>query len=49
MADLDSDFSFSSYYTASIKIMGFRDSFDRFVSPYLKEILEFVPTDQRLF
>lgn len=49
MADLDSDFSFSSYYTASIKIMGFRDSFDRFVSPYLKEILEFVPSDQRLF
>ena len=49
MADLDSDFSFSSYYTASIKIMGFRDSFDKFVSPYLKEILEFTPSDAKLF
>lgn len=49
MADLDSDFSFSSYYIASIKIMGFRDSFDKFVNPYLKEILEFTPNDAKLF
>ena len=33
----------------NIKVSGFRDSFDRFINPYLKEILEFIPTDKQLF
>lgn len=49
MADLDSEFSFSSYFTLGISITGFRDSFDRFTSQYLKEILEFLPSDKQLF
>jgi insulysin len=49
MADLDSEFSFGSYYTLNIKITGFRDSFDRFVNEYLKEITNFTPKDQQLF
>jgi secreted Zn-dependent insulinase-like peptidase len=49
MAELESEFSISSYYTINIKVTGFRDSFDRFVNPYLKEILEFIPTDAQLF
>jgi len=39
MAELGSECSISSYYTMNIKITGFRDSLDRFVNPYLKEIL----------
>ena len=49
MAELDSEFSFGSYYTLNIKINGFRDSFDRFTQQYLKQILSFVPTDAALF
>lgn len=49
IAELDSNVSISSYYTVNIKISGFRDSFDRFINPYLKEILEFIPTDKQLF
>lgn len=32
-----------------MKITGFRDSFDRFINRYLKEILDFVPTNLPLF
>jgi len=49
MAELDSEFYFGSYYTFNIKIVGFRDSFDRFINQYLSQILEFVPKDQQLF
>lgn len=35
MAELDSEFTFNAYYYMGIKIQGFRDSFDRFVSSYL--------------
>lgn len=49
IAELDSSVSISSYYTMNIKVSGFRDSFDRFINPYLKEILEFIPTDKQLF
>lgn len=49
MAELGSECSISSYYTMNIRITGFRDSLDRFVNPYLKEILEFTPTDAQLF
>ena len=49
MAELDSEFSFGSYYTMNIKISGFRDSFDRFTQQYLKQILSFEPTDAALF
>ena len=49
MAELDSEFYFGSYYTFNIKIVGFRDSFDRFINQYLSQILEFIPKDQQLF
>jgi len=39
MAELDSEFYFGSYYTFSIKITGFRDSFDKFINEYLSKIL----------
>jgi secreted Zn-dependent insulinase-like peptidase len=39
MADLDSEFSISSYYTMNISVKGFRDSFDRFINSYLEQIL----------
>jgi insulysin len=49
MAELDSEFTFSAYYYLGIKITGFRDSFDRFTSQYLKQILDFRPSNQQLF
>lgn len=49
MADLDSEFSISSYYTMNISVKGFRDSFDRFINSYLEQILQFNPTDRQLF
>jgi hypothetical protein len=49
MAELDSEFFFSSYYSFNIKIVGFRDSFDRFINQYLSQILDFLPKDQQLF
>ena len=49
MAELDSEFSFGSYFTLNIKISGFRDSFDRYTQQYLKQILSFVPSDEALF
>lgn len=49
IAELESEFSFSSYFTLNLKITGFRDSFDRFTNQYLNEILGFVPNDQQLF
>lgn len=49
MAELDSSFSFSAYYTLNVKITGFRDSFDRFTNQYLNEIFDFTPKDQQLF
>jgi hypothetical protein len=39
MAELDSSFTFSSYFTLTLAVAGFRDSFDRFTSEYLKEII----------
>jgi hypothetical protein len=33
----------------TLAIAGFRDSFGRFTSEYLKEIMEFVPSDRQLF
>lgn len=35
IAELESEFSFSSYFTLNLKITGFRDSFDRFTNQYL--------------
>jgi hypothetical protein len=49
MAELESEFSFGNYFSINIKIVGFRDSFDRFINPYLQKILEFTPSDQQLF
>lgn len=49
MAELDSECYFSSYYALNIEIVGFRDSFDRFINQYLSQILEFIPKDQQLF
>ena len=49
MAELDSEVSFTAYYNMGIKVVGFRDSFDRFIAPYLTKILDFIPKDQQLF
>lgn len=49
MAELDSEFSFSSYYYMGVKIIGFRDSFDKFINQYLQQILDFIPKDEQLF
>lgn len=48
-AELNSEVSFSNYYTMNIKVGGFRDSFTNFMDQYISKILGFVPTDVSLF
>lgn len=42
-AELNSEVSFSSFYTLNIKVTGFRDSFTNFMGQYVEKILGFFP------
>jgi hypothetical protein len=48
-AELNSEVSFSNFYTMNIKVNGFRDSFTNFMHQYVSKILDFVPSDTALF
>lgn len=48
-AELNSEVSFSNFYTMNIKVNGFRDSFTNFMDQYVSKILDFVPSDTALF
>lgn len=39
----------SNPYSITFEIMGFNDSFSKFIDEYLNKIISFVPTDQQLF
>ena len=49
MAELHPSLSFSSFFSLSLKVSGYRDPFLPYLKTYLPQIFSFTPSDEGLF